>query len=93
MPLEDPRGERLDGPAVADVARLGLAADLLGQLRSRSSRRATRMQCHPRVASRRAVASPMPEEAPVIDRDPLHGANYQMSSSSVSPQPTLRAAR
>ena len=31
VPLEDARGERLDGRAVADVARLGLAAGLLGQ--------------------------------------------------------------
>ena len=31
VPLEDARGERLDGRAVADVAQLGLAAGLLGQ--------------------------------------------------------------
>ena len=42
-----------------------------------SARRASRMQCQPREASSRAVASPIPDEAPVITatRFPLTGGS------------------
>jgi hypothetical protein len=56
VPLEHARGDGLDGGAVGDVAGLGLAPQLL---------RERRMQRSPRAASRRAISTPMPEEAPV----------------------------
>ena len=95
MPFEDARGERLDGSAVADVARLGLAAGLLGQ----------RSQPVFAAGDEDAVPAPGGEQACGRLADPgrgtrdhgdaLHGANVtQMPcGQSVSPQPTLRALR
>ena len=67
MPLEDARGERLDGRAVADVARLCFAAYLLGQ-RSEPILTARDDDAVPSPGWRaaRAVASPIPEDAPVM---------------------------
>ena len=93
--LEDACRERLDGRAVADVARLRLAAGLLGQ----------RLQPVFAAGDEDAVPAARREQArgrladpggrTCDDRDALHGANVtQMpSAQSVSPQPTLRALR
>ena len=62
----------IDGVAVGDVAELDLAADLVRERTSRSSRRATRTQCQPFSASSRAVASPMPDGRSRYDRDALN---------------------
>ena len=95
MTLEDARSERLDGGAVADVARLGFATYRLGQ----------RSQPVFAAGDEDAVPSPGGDEPcrrladprgrTCDDRDPLHGANVtQMHwAQSVSPQPTLRAVR
>ena len=66
VPLEDARGERLDGRAVTDVARLGLATCLLGQRAQPVFAARDEDAVPPRVASSRAVASPIPEDAPVM---------------------------
>ncbi len=65
MPLEDARRDLVDLRAVGDVAELPLAADLAAIRSSCSARRARRTQCQPARASSRAVASPIPDEAPV----------------------------
>ena len=66
MPLEHARGERLDGGAVADVAELDLAADLVGE-RAEPVLAPGDEHAVPAAAaaSARAVASPMPDDAPV----------------------------
>ena len=93
MPLEHARRERLDGGAVADVAELDLAADLVGE-RSEPAPRAARRgrSASPRAASARAVASPMPDDAPVTTAIRCTASTLQ-SALSASPQPSLRARR
>ena len=67
----DARGEALTGGGLAQVAadRLGahaeLARQLLGERVQRSLRRATRTSLWPRSASSRAIAPPIPADAPV----------------------------
>ena len=64
--LEDARRRLGDGRPVGDVAELELRHRSRSRgARSTSSRRATSTQCQPWLASSRAVASPMPDDAPV----------------------------
>ena len=65
MALQDLRGHRVDRVSVGDVAQLDLAAELLGDRAEPILRRATSTHCHPFCARSRAVASPIPDDAPV----------------------------
>ena len=95
MALEDACGERLDGGPVADVARLGLAAGLLGE-RAEPVFAAGDEDAVPAAAGEQArgrLADPGGRTSD--DGDPLHGGNVTQRcvAQSVSPQPSLRALR
>ena len=64
--LEDACGDLVHLRAIADIAGLPLAADLSCYPLELSARRASSTQCHPPLrASARAIAAPIPVEAPV----------------------------
>ena len=63
--LGDLGGHRGDRVGIGDVEGDRPPADLLGQLRQRSTRRAAAIVSKPRAASRRTVAAPIPLLAPV----------------------------
>ena len=83
VPLEDACGERLDGRPVTDVARLGLAAGLLGQ-RAQPVFAAGDEDAVPPAGGEQARGRLAdPGRCTCDDGDPLHGANVtQMSSGS-----------
>ena len=96
MTLEDACRERLDGGAVTDVARLHLAAGLLGERPEPvlaagdedATPAARREQARGRLADPGGCTSD--------DGDALHGPNVTQRcrpAQSVSPQPSLRAFR
>ena len=90
MTLEHAPGECLDGGPVCDVAQLDLAADLVGELAEEIL--APRDEdAAPATAGRaRAVASPMPDDAPVTTAIRCTASTYS-AAQSASPQPSLRA--
>ena len=63
MSLEDAGGDGLDGAAVGDVARLGLAAELLGE----------RLEPVGPAGEQDAEVAPRCEQAGDLDADPRRG--------------------